>query len=209
MRAAAVFAAPAFRLGSCGIVGSGGSGSGGSSSSGRKCGPICGSGEIIGKPVPRVDGPGACGIRRPVQISSVGGVALTPAATVTCETAHALNRWVATAAKPEVARAGETLASMRVAASYACRTRKSRAGGRLSEHAKGNAIDISALTFRSGESVTVASDWRDTEFGPMLQAIHRGACGTFGTTLGPGSDGHHEDHLHYDVARHSNGPYCR
>jgi len=209
MRAAALFAALAFGLGSCGIVGSGGSGSGGSFSSGGKSGPICGSREIIGKPVPRVDGPGACGIRRPVQISSVGGVALTPAATVTCETAQALNRWVANSVKPEVARAGETLASMRVAASYACRPRNSRAGARLSEHAKGNAIDISALTFRSGESVTIARDWRDTEFGPMLQAIHRGACGTFGTTLGPGSDGHHEDHLHYDVARHSNGPYCR
>ena len=209
MRAAGLFAALAFGLGSCGIPGSGGSGSGGSFSSGGGSGPICGSGEIIGQPAPRVDGPGQCGIRRPVQISSVGGVALTPAATVTCETAQALNRWVAISAKLEVARAGETLTSMRVAASYACRSRNSRRGARLSEHARGNAIDISAMTFRSGASVSVAEDWRDTEFGPILQAIHRGACGTFGTTLGPGSDGHHEDHLHFDVARHSNGPYCR
>jgi hypothetical protein len=27
--------------------------------------------------------------------------------------------------------------------------------------------------------------------------------------LGPGSDGFHEDHLHYDVARHGGGAYCR
>lgn len=201
MRAAALFAAVVLGLGSCGIVGSGGTGG--------AAGPVCGSGQIIGEPVPRVDGPGQCGIRRPVRVSSVGGVVLTPAATVTCETAQALNRWVGASAKPEVARAGESLASMRVAASYACRSRNSRAGARLSEHARGNAIDISALTFRSGENVTIAGDWRDAEFGPMLRAMHAGACGTFGTTLGPGSDGHHEDHVHYDVARHANGPHCR
>jgi hypothetical protein len=39
--------------------------------------------------------------------------------------------------------------------------------------------------------------------------MHRAACGTFGTTLGPGSDGMHEDHFHYDTARHRNGAYCR
>jgi hypothetical protein len=39
--------------------------------------------------------------------------------------------------------------------------------------------------------------------------MHRAACGRFGTTLGPGSDGMHEDHLHFDTARHANGPYCR
>jgi hypothetical protein len=209
VRATLVFSALAFGLASCGIVGSGGSGSGGSMSGGGASGPICGSGEIIGQPVPRVDGPGQCGIRRPVLIRSVNGVALTPGATVTCDTARALSAWVGSSAKPEVARAGERLASMSVAASYSCRTRNSRAGARMSEHGRGNAIDISALTFRDGGRASIAGDWNDPEFGPMLQAMHRGACGTFGTTLGPGSDGHHQDHVHYDVARHSNGSYCR
>lgn len=211
MRATALFSALAFGLASCGMIGSGGSGSGSGplSSVSRASGPVCGSAEIIGRAVQRIDGPGKCGIRRPVLVMSVNGVALSPGATVNCDTARALNTWVARSAKPEVARAGERLASMRVAASYSCRTRNNRPGARLSEHGRGNAIDISALAFQGGDGVTISGDWRDPKFGPMLQAMHRGACGTFGTTLGPGSDGHHENHLHYDVARHSNGSYCR
>lgn len=202
MRPTAILSAIVLAAASCGILGSGGSGGG-------KSGPICGSDEIIGRTISTVDGPGACGIRRPVLVQSVSGVALTPGATVTCDAAKALSRWVRDSAKPQVARTGERLASMSVAASYSCRPRNSRAGARMSEHGRGNAIDISALTFRDGHSITIAGDWSDPKFGPLLREMHGEACGTFGTTLGPGSDGHHEDHVHYDVARHSNGSYCR
>ena len=42
-----------------------------------------------------------------------------------------------------------------------------------------------------------------------LRPAHKAACGVFGTTLGPGSDGYHEDHMHFDTAAHRNGSYCR
>jgi len=57
--------------------------------------------------------------------------------------------------------------------------------------------------------IDVRRDWRRRAEGRILKAAHKAACGIFGTTLGPGSDGMHEDHLHYDIARHHNGPYCR
>ena len=40
-----------------------------------------------------------------------------------------------------------------------------------------------------------------------LRRVHSGACGIFGTTLGPGSDGYHEDHLYFDTAASRNGPH--
>jgi hypothetical protein len=44
----------------------------------------------------------------------------------------------------------------------------------------------------------------------MLRRIHAAGCGPFRTTLGPGSDGFHEDHLHYDIERRrGGGTYCR
>jgi len=39
--------------------------------------------------------------------------------------------------------------------------------------------------------------------------MHRAACGPFGTVLGPNADRFHQDHFHFDTARHRSGPYCR
>ncbi len=74
----------------------------------------------------------------------------------------------------------------------------------MSEHGMGRAIDIGGVVLADGSRLIVAQDWPD----PALRQMHEAACGTFSTTLGPGSDGFHEDHLHYDTAR-GRGPYCR
>lgn len=171
---------------------------------------ICGVPGLVGaEREPFSDG-GACGITRPVSVTRVAGVNLNRPALLSCPAARALDRWVRTSAKPAVGRRGGGLATMRVAASYACRTRNSRPGARISEHAKGNAIDISAFTFANGKTVTVLEGWK----GPrrdrrMLRAMHGAACGPFGTVLGPASDRFHRDHFHFDVAGYRVGPYCR
>ncbi|HEX9858134.1 MAG TPA: extensin family protein, partial [Paracoccaceae bacterium] len=64
------------------------------------------------------------------------------------------------------------------------------------------------FTLADGTQVAVARDWR-RDRGAAIKAAYKAACGIFGTTLGPGSDGHHEDHLHFDTAEHRNGAYCR
>lgn len=156
-----------------------------------------------------VDGPGACGVRKAWVVTEVAGVRLSRPSIMRMETAEALERWVRRTAKPAVGRRGGGLVEMTVAAHYACRTRNSRRGARLSEHAKGNAIDISGFVMRDGSRVTVLSGWNDPGDARLLRELHAGACGPFGTVLGPDSDRHHQDHFHFDIARHRGGPYCR
>ena len=173
-------------------------------------GGICGLPSVVGISLPERASPiDGCGIEKPVQISSVGGVALSPAAVMDCGTATAMRNWVRDGVKPAVGRTGGGVASLRVAADYACRTRNSRKGAKISEHGKGRAIDISALTLRSGEQIDVLSGWRSRDRGELLRALHSAACGPFGTVLGPESDRYHQDHFHFDTARYRSGSYCR
>ncbi|MEM7270269.1 MAG: extensin family protein [Pseudomonadota bacterium] len=169
-------------------------------------GPVCGDRRIIGKRIATIEGPGACGVAAPVRVTSVAGVALTAPIRIGCEAAIALAEWTEDSAIP--AASGASLASMRPVASYACRNRNHQRGARLSEHAKGNAVDIASFTFSDGRSISVLEGWRG-EGRDYLRRVHREACGTFGTVLGPDSDRYHKDHFHLDVARHGNGPYCR
>jgi Extensin-like protein C-terminus len=45
--------------------------------------------------------------------------------------------------------------------------------------------------------VNVAKAWRE--------GIRAGACARFATVLGPGSDGHHEEHIHVDLMERRGG----
>ncbi|WP_420584734.1 extensin family protein [Ruegeria sp.] len=170
---------------------------------------VCGDIDIQGKPVGRVPGRiKACGIKDAVQITSVSGVALSRPSTMDCGTAIALNKWVDKTVKPTFKRRGPVI-ELQVAAHYACRTRNNQKGARISEHGKGRAIDISGFKMADGEVVTVLSGWRKNPSQRQLKKIWRGACGPFGTVLGPNSDRFHRDHFHLDTARHRSGPYCR
>ena len=151
----------------------------------------------------------ACGIKNPVEILYVAGVEMTPHPVLNCTTANALATWVDSAAKPDVAAIGRRLAKLRVGSHYACRTRNSVRGARLSEHATGNAVDITAFTLDSGEVYTIKDGWNSPVFGKVMQKAYAQACGIFGTTLGPNADRNHLDNLHFDVASYRGGPYCR
>ncbi|MFQ5623572.1 MAG: extensin family protein [Paracoccaceae bacterium] len=174
-----------------------------------RSGSVCGGRDIIGQMIAPIDGPGSCGIDRPVKLYSVAGVSLSQHATVRCETARALGKWIRRGIKPAIGRTGGGVEELRVASHYACRSRNSRRGAKLSEHARGNAIDVSAFVLRNGSEISVERDWGRGKYGRILKQIHRSACGPFGTVLGPNSDRHHRDHFHGDVARYGNGNYCR
>jgi len=173
-------------------------------------GRLCGIRGLYGEELETITGRiGGCGIAEPIRLREVDGVTLAQPATINCDTAAALQTWLREAAQPAVGRRGGGIASLRVVASYACRTRNSQPGARLSEHALGNAIDIAAVNLRDGSSITVLQGWRDRRDGPILRAMHEGACGTFGTVLGPESDRFHQDHFHFDTAAYRSGAYCR
>lgn len=172
-------------------------------------GSVCGDIAIQGKAVGTVPGKiKACGIKDAVQITSVSGVALSRPSTMDCGTAIALNKWVDKTVKPTFKRRGPVV-ELQVAAHYACRTRNNRKGARISEHGKGRAIDISGFKMADGEVVTVLDGWRKNPSKKQLTKIWRGACGPFGTVLGPNSDRYHQNHFHLDTARYRSGPYCR
>lgn len=169
---------------------------------GQAAGNLCGVRGIEGQtlaPIARTAH--GCGVANPVRVTAVDGVRLSTAAVMECDTARALHNWVRSGVKPAVGNHGGGVVELRVAAHYVCRTRNHRPGAPISEHGRGRAIDISAIRLANGEVFTVLRGWRDRTYGPMLKAMHRAACGTFRTTLGPGSDGMHEDHFHYDTAQ--------
>jgi hypothetical protein len=171
-------------------------------------GGLCGSPTITGTAIAAVQGNGACGVADAVRITGVAGVRLSTPATVNCSVARALDTWVKNGAMPAVGNYGGGISSLRVVASYACRSRNSQRGARLSEHAKGNAIDIAGIGLAKGGELTLLTDWSDRREGAMLRAMHRSACGTFGTVLGPDANRFHRDHFHFDTARYRT-PYCR
>jgi hypothetical protein len=170
-------------------------------------GSVCGDPAIRGEAIQRITGKvRGCGIEAPVRVTEVDGVRLTSAATLDCDTAKALRNWVSKGLKPAFGRS--EVSALRVAAHYACRTRNNRPGARISEHGRGKAIDISGIILANGKEISVLRDYRGGAGAPLRKA-HKAACGKFGTTLGPGSDRYHNDHLHFDTARHRGGPYCR
>ncbi len=168
------------------------------SKKGSVCGVAAIKGEVIATIRSKVKG---CGLKDGVRVTSISGVRLSQAITVDCATAQALNSWVEDVVQPTY---GGAVVELKVAGHYICRTRNNISGARISEHGRGKAVDIAGFVLDSGKVLSVLGGYNKT-----MRKAHKGACGLFSTTLGPGSDGYHEDHLHFDTASHRSGSYCR
>ena len=165
-------------------------------------GAVCGVNAIKGAAIAPIKGKiKGCGLQDGVRVTSVSGVALSEAITVDCPTAKALNAWVRDVVQPSY---GGKVAKLQIAGHYTCRSRNNQKGAKISEHGKGKAVDIAGFVLKGGKVVTVVANYNKT-----LRRVHKAACGIFKTTLGPGSDGYHEDHFHFDTASYRSGAYCR
>lgn len=161
-----------------------------------------------------VEGRGACGIANAWKVSAVSNVAFSTPAKLRCQMVGATNRWIGKVLQPAARSAfGEPVVKLRIAASYACRGRGNKRGAKISEHAFGNALDVSAFTLASGRVVEVEDGWknggRESSF---LKQVHGRACGTFTTVLGPKTNAAHRNHFHFDLGKHGRsgkGKYCR
>jgi len=144
-----------------------------------------------------------------MSIASVSGVRLSAKSTMDCDTTKALKSWGDNSAKPALSGKGGGLREIKVAAHYACRRRNNAKTGKISEHGTGRAIDISGFQLVDGSVITVLQGWNAGRSSKALRKMHAGACGPFGTVLGPKANKFHLDHFHFDTMRYRNGTYCR
>jgi len=102
--------------------------------------------------------------------------------------------------QPEaVRRLGQVVVRIHHLGAWDCRKR-SGSWLRMSEHAKGRAIDVAAFELADGTRVAVAEDWKAA--GPrreFLRVLARRACAYFNVVLTPDSDSDHWNHFHLDV----------
>jgi hypothetical protein len=157
--------------------------------------------------LPRLIGPGECGGRDMIRLNAVllpnhKRVEVKPTAFLRCAMAESFAAWVRDEASDRVTARGDALRSVDTYGSYECRGRNWVADAKLSEHGKGNAIDLRALVLADNRHVTLTDE---TVSKTLREDLRDSACHRFTTVLGPGADGHHKDHIHLDNLERNNG----
>jgi hypothetical protein len=157
-------------------------------------------------------GRGECGIADPVRLEAIilpdnERVAVSPPAMLRCEMATAVTHWIRDDMAPTTARLGSVLRGIENFDSYDCRGRNRVFGAKMSEHGRGNALDIKGLKLDSGMTAHLTDPHIAKE---VRNDLRKSACDRFMTVLGPGSDGYHENHIHVDLAeRRSDYRMCQ
>lgn len=129
-------------------------------------------------------------------------IAMSPPATMRCTMAEAVAHWVRDEVAPAFAKAGPPIRAIDNYASYDCRGRNNIISARTSEHGYANALDVRGVRLADGKFV----QWTDrTMARDVREGLRKDACARFMTVLGPGSDGHHEEHIHIDLAQRTRG----
>lgn len=158
--------------------------------------------------VPPISKGRSCGIPYPIELQGLsGGIQMKPAAQVNCQITEAFAKWVKNELAPSARlRYLSGVRSIHQMSSYSCRTMNSQKGAAMSEHAKGNAIDIGKITLNSGKEILIRRKgfFAFREKG-LLKAVRTDSCKYFTTVLGPGSDRFHKDHFHFDLRMRKSG----
>jgi len=134
-------------------------------------------------------------------------VAVSPPATLACPIVSELERWIATSVQPAAMHwFGAPVAEIKQISAYSCRGMNGNPYARISEHAFGNALDITAFVLADGRTITVKNGWHGLpEEQGFLRDVQGAACAQFTTVLAPGSNAYHYDHIHVDLMRRSSG----
>jgi hypothetical protein len=166
----------------------------------------------IAPSIPAISGPGGCGGDDLVRLEAVvladnKRVAVKPAAILRCGMAAAVADWVRSDIAPFAQSLGTSVSDLDNFDSFECRGRNRVAGAKLSEHGRANALDVRALKFANGQSLSLTDRTVARE---QREAVLYSVCARFSTVLGPGSDWYHEDHIHLDLAeRHGGYHICQ
>jgi hypothetical protein len=138
---------------------------------------------------------GQCGTPAPLRLRSVGSaskVTFDPPPQMNCKLAAAVARWVEDVLQPTAREMlGARVTRILGASSYSCRNIYHRAVAPLSEHATGNAVDISAFVTADGRTIRVSQGWGPTER-DIAAAKRKAAVAAAGKVSG-GKNSHPEE----------------
>lgn len=153
-----------------------------------------------------------CIVERPLLVNSISnGISLSNDMTLRCEVVLALDNWTKNIVRPTAKlHLGQDIKRLQTSTSYHCRTRNNKPGGKISEHGFANGVDITGFALEDETVINVSSKndnltKDDTPKTKFLAGVRAGACAYFTTVLGPGSDGSHQDHFHFDRAFRKSG----
>jgi len=143
----------------------------------------------------------SCVIDNPVRITRAE-MTWKPAGLLACGFAARFDDFLRDSAEPLARKhLGASIRSMREFGTYSCR--REGDGRRMSQHARGLAIDVGGFQLSNGESVSVQHDWRGGGAkSAFLHELAHAACRRFSVVLTPDSDRDHYNHIHIDA-----GPY--
>lgn len=141
-----------------------------------------------------------CGLKDALKLER----SLTPYSgdlSMTCRLAASLNVWERHVVGPAAERIlGQSVDRIETMGSYSCRRVNGARTGNWSEHATGDAVDISGFRLADGTEVMVKDEFgKDTSKGRFLKEVRDKACSLFSTTLSPDYNKAHADHLHLDM----------
>ncbi len=150
-------------------------------------------------PLPDRDFGGGCSAFGSIKLLDVG-VPVTNLGAMTCPLAANFAAWARHAAMPAARVYFQTeLVRVETMGTYSCRP--IAGSSRLSEHARSNAVDVSAFVLADGRRISVRDNWNgdDAQAREFLRRIRTSACRRFPTVLSPDYNAAHHDHFHLDM----------
>jgi hypothetical protein len=158
--------------------------------------------------VPAPFGDVTCPVEEPVRLHSVetpSGIVSFPESPVfNCRFARQFAHWVSdTGSAVVLAQMNKRLEKVATGPGYDCRHRNGDSSGKMSEHAAGDAVDITTMTIAGGTTIRMADaiDPNSPSYA-VLRTLRTTACGYFTTVLGPGTNEAHKEHYHLDLGVH-------
>ncbi len=162
---------------------------------------------------PISNGP-ACQVPYPISLQGLsGGIGVRPAVTLNCQVTLAFAKWVKNELAPSARfRYWSGIKTIQPLGGYSCRRMNNsrQKYNPMSEHARGNAIDVGKFVLKSGREIDIRKkglfSFRE---GRLLKAVRTDSCKYFNTVLGPGSNPEHWNHFHFDLRERKSGKvYC-
>jgi hypothetical protein len=182
------------------------------SEGGRQCLSTLKAADVRFTPLPNQSYGGGCQTIDTVKLMQLA-TDTTNLGPMTCPLAASFAAWAKNAVRPAARQyLGSDVVRIETMGTYNCRNVNGARSGRLSEHAFGNAVDVSGFVLADGRRISVLNGWNgkkdEREF---LRRLHQSACKRFGTVLGPDYNAAHANHLHFDMGKSmkDGSAYCR